>query len=114
MPDELHSLRYARWDDRFAHEKPYVVISDIQGLPEDRKTNISFMNAPEEIIHDVRGHEEDFNLDENGFVFIKHKFSDFDVYNPGLVEKFYKTEVEKFLKSKVDGVDQVVFFDHRV
>jgi len=114
MPDELHSLRYGIWDDRFKSEKPYVVISDLPDLPEDKRSNISFMSAPEEVIRDIRGREKDFNLDDNGFVFLNHQFPDFDVFDGDLIEKLYQPEVEKLLRSKIDGVDRVIFFDYRV
>ncbi|KAG4424071.1 hypothetical protein IFR04_002767 [Cadophora malorum] len=114
MPDEYQSLRYARWNDRFNTEKPYVIVSVLPGIDASQQSNIEFYEAPPEIIYDVRGRENDFNLDDNGFAFVNHSFPDFDVTNPDLVESLYQPEVEKFLKSHVDGVDRVLFFDHRV
>lgn len=78
------------------------------------KSNFVLSAGPEEIIHDIRGHEEDFNIDDHGFQFEKYDFSALDTHDSEKVERIYKPEVEAFLKQYIEGADRVEFFDFRV
>ncbi|KAB5562831.1 hypothetical protein GE09DRAFT_761510 [Coniochaeta sp. 2T2.1] len=112
--DEYHRLRYALWDDRFYHEKPYTIVSHLPQLDESRQANIKFGEGPDELITDVRGKEGEFSLDNNGFAFVSHAFPKFDPTDAESVEKNMYPVFEEFLKQHVQGVDRVHFFDYRV
>lgn len=107
-------LKYAIWDERFRREKPYTIVSDMPWLEDSLKTNLTFRYGPEERIADVRGHEEEFSLDENGFAYVSHEFPAFDVTDGASIEAMLYPQAEEFLRTKVDGVDRVYLFDHRV
>lgn len=65
-------LRYIKWDDKFLTEKPYHLYMDPPpGLP---VSNYSIIPGPLETIHDLRGRESDFNLDDNGFIVVRQPF----------------------------------------
>ena len=112
--DKKQRLNYIQWDDRFLVEKPYMIISDIPGLPNEKKSNCKFAPDPEETIRNIRGRESEFTLNDHGFQFVRHEFSDFDITSTDEVERKYYPEVEAFLKANIEGVDRVVFFDFRV
>jgi len=111
---ETHQLRYATWDERFRVEKPYTIVSDMPWLEGNLKTNLKFAMAPEEVITDVRGHENEFNLDDNGFAYLSYKFPSIDMFNEAAVKEILYPKAEEFLKTRVAGVDRVYFFDHRL
>lgn len=95
-------------------EKPYTIVSDMPWLEGTLKTNLKFAEAPEEVITDVRGHENEFNLDDNGFSYLSYKFPSIDMFNEAAVKEILYPKAEEFLKTRVAGVDRVYFFDHRV
>ncbi|KXX77209.1 hypothetical protein MMYC01_206378 [Madurella mycetomatis] len=112
--DQFCRLKYAIWDERFRHEKPYTIVSDMPWLEDSLKTNLTFRYGPEELITDVREHEGEFSLDENGFAYVSHEFPAFDVTDEALIEAMLYPQAEEFLRTKVEGVDRVHFFDHRI
>ncbi|KAL4248818.1 asaB hydroxylase/desaturase family protein [Abortiporus biennis] len=63
------------------------------------------------IIHDVRGRESDYNLDKNGFQFVKSQSEMKEFDNEDVIEKMYYREVEDLLKKEV-GASRVFVFDH--
>jgi len=65
-------LRYIKWDDKFLTEKPYHLYMDPPpGLP---ISNYTIIPGPVETIHNLRGREDDFNLNDNGFVVVHQPF----------------------------------------
>jgi hypothetical protein len=112
--DICAQIRYIQWQQLYTQEKPFQVHADI---PEDardkRKTNVVF-EEKDTIIHDVRGNEDQFSLDKTGFMYCKHQtaVTDFEVHQD--VEENYLPEVEKLLREKVEGVDQVFLFNWKV
>lgn len=112
--DQRVSLLYARHDDRFREEKPYVIASHMPKLKDCDMTNIPFSLVSSELIRDLRGRESEFTLDDHGFQIIKHKFATF---NPALTDSVEATllpEAERFLKANVKNRSRNHFFDYRV
>jgi hypothetical protein len=110
---EKRCFRYAKWTNRLQTEKPYTIISDLPGVTEDQKSNMTFHEGPEELVTDIRGREKDFTLDDHGFMVGKQSFPDVDMSSAEAIAT-YQMEVEKFIKANVEGADKVIFFDHRV
>lgn len=110
---EQATFSYIQWKDIYSDEKPYEILADLPTEASSAaKTNITLEKGSPVNVTDVRGLEEDFSLDKNGFAFIKHK-SDFTEFDKS---KFVETEflpniVEPFLKKHVEGADRIVFFD---
>ena len=112
---ERKSLAYLRWDDKYHKEKPYQIVSEnIPELDHLARSNITMVGGPEELIEDIRGREGSFILDQNGFQITKYQFAKIDYQSKDDVERVYKPEVERLLRTKVPGVDKVVFFNWRV
>jgi hypothetical protein len=64
-------------------------------------------------IHDIRGHENEYNLDKNGFQIVKSETSEKEFKDDEQIKTRYYKEVEELLK-KVTGAHKVVIFDHTI
>lgn len=67
-------------------------------------------------VHDVRGHEADFNLKENGFVYVNHssslRASQGDFLNDDLISSKYYADVEEVLRKRLPGVTAIHHLGH--
>src|SRR5579859_7578938 len=79
-------------------EKPHQYM-----FPHDPPRN--FQDVPREVeVYDIRGHEDEYTLDKNGFQVVKHDEK---------IKSGYYKEVEELLK-QVTGAHKVVIFDHTI
>ncbi|KAI9823557.1 MAG: hypothetical protein M1819_001164 [Sarea resinae] len=66
-------------------------------------------------LDDIRGRENDYNLDHNAFEAISHVPSDEkDFEDDNRVKQVYYPEVEKLLLEHVPGANRVFIFDHTI
>jgi hypothetical protein len=67
-------------------------------------------------IHDIRGHESEYNLDKDAFAVISHvpDSTEKDFADDESIKKNYYPELEKLLLENVPGSTKVVFFDHTI
>lgn len=89
--------------------KPWIEV-DIDPKTGDRRTNFSQEKRQFEI-ENVRGRENEYNLDTTGFRFHKHisSFKNFD--DEEAIKKEYYNESIHLIK-EVTGANRVVIFDH--
>jgi hypothetical protein len=107
---EIIRLSYIQWKDEFNVEKPYEVISQApEGFP---KSNFSVDFGPEEIIHDVRGQETKFNIDDHAFEIRMHSLT-LSSLDKETIEQEYLTSVKSLLEM-IDPGAEVYIFDWRV
>lgn len=65
--DELVRLHFLRPLPLYDEEKPYYIFADI---PEEfPRGNLEYEDGPEQLISDVRGHEHEFSLQQQGFMY---------------------------------------------
>lgn len=104
------TLNYIQWKEDFMTVKPYEVISEVPDGCQRR--NFSLGPGPEQTIHDIRGREDQFNLDNNGFEVRKHELltTSFDTKS---IQDHYLPAIESLLES-VDPGAEVCIFDWRV
>ena len=114
--DEAARLMYLEWQDLYHSEKPYQVFSSAvgNGALNAKPTNLVFKTGNEEIIHDARGKEETFTLDEHGFAFANNTTKITDFEDQIQIENVYLQEVDELIRHEVEGVDEVFFYDWRV
>jgi hypothetical protein len=112
MPNHQKTqLCYIQWQDDFRTQKPYQMLMDVpEGFP---KSNFSVSPEPEQIIHDLRGQETDFSLDDHGFCVENDMQEDLD-WNRETVESEYFSQVEAILKRAIGPDIRVHIFDWRV
>ena len=65
------------------------------------------------VVHDVRGREAEFSLDNNGFQFVHWPSVEKDFTNDDVIKEKYYAEVERILK-EVTGAKRVFIFDHTI
>lgn len=109
-------IKYMPWLEVYEKEKPFTILIDVPkgGDREDRRNNNIRFEEKSQSFSNVRGREQEFDLDDHGFVYRRRHF-DFDNYtDQASVENTFLSEVEEFLRAEMDGVDQVHFFDWRV
>lgn len=113
--DEYTRLRHLKWVDLYEKEKPFQIFVTLpDGVEDPRTDNLVFEDNVEQTIHDVRGNEDKFNIDNHGFQYVNHetKISAFD--SKDSIEQVYLPELEQLLKNSLVDADRVVFFNWRV
>lgn len=102
---------YFQWSDKFNSEKPYYLYMDApKGFP---TSNFSTVPGPAETVHDLNQRNEEFNLDDQGFMVVRQSLcvKNFDQES---VEKVYLPSLEKVLRGVVGQDAEIVWFDWRV
>ena len=108
------TLKFLQWQSLYETEKPFQIFIDIPDDAEDkRNTNLVFEDVPL-TVHDVRAIGEIRSIDDKGFIYRKHTSSVTNFSNRKLVDETYLPEIEALLRSQLDEVDRVFFFDWRV
>ncbi|KAI1376896.1 hypothetical protein F4677DRAFT_445214 [Hypoxylon crocopeplum] len=108
---ETVKLRYLEWNPLFEREKPYQIITNVPpGCP---TSNLSFRLFDEEQMHDVRGHEDEFNLDDHGFTFVKQHDA-LPQFSKDTIEEEYIPLMSEWLKKNIDDAEEVYVFDWRL
>jgi hypothetical protein len=115
--DFVTRFKYVLWDDLFLKEKPFEITIPIPpGAPDQRRTNLTFEYADEEIVHDIGEPSSDYKLDVHGFTYLKHqsqlRADQFD--DAEKINQIYIPECEELLKRYVDDVDQVYVYNWRL
>ena len=118
--DRLTRFNYFKWEPKFAHVKPYVLLMDKpaahHGFPE---TNFDVETGPDEVVVDMRGREAEFNLDRHGFAVRKSGWP-LGVELPlvgdaeGLVQDWYLPAMQRMLEDEFGDAIETFFFDWRV
>jgi hypothetical protein len=113
--DDTAHLNYLEWQEAYNTEQPYQIFiqlpKEYEHLP---TTNLVFHEGPEEVIHDVRGSEDCYTLDEHGFAFRAHTTEVQDWLDEATIKSQYFAELENLIKREVEGADKVVLFDYQV
>jgi len=69
------------------------------------------------VIDDIRGHENEYNLDKDAFEVFQNVSSatTYETFNSDeVVKKIYYPEVEQLVLAKVPGAHKVILFDHTI
>jgi len=109
-------LFYLKRLDLYKHEKPFEIYMDIPVDSPDQRTKNTEFEPGEQTIHDIRGREEEYEIDVNGFM-IRKLTASLDAqngYQKAQVESQYLPEVERFLRAEISDIDHIYFFDWRV
>ncbi|KAL8897523.1 MAG: hypothetical protein Q9207_007175 [Kuettlingeria erythrocarpa] len=115
LPRDVRSaIKYIKNSDLYRREKPFQILIDIpEDVPDQRFTNLVY-DAKEEIFHDVRGKEQEYSLNDNGFMYRQHNFGFDDYEDRSAVEAHYLPKIDQLIRAEVEDVDKVFLFDWRV
>jgi hypothetical protein len=84
----------------------------IVAAPGDRDTRSSVTPDPRRVtIHNGRHEANDFVLEQNGFVFVRHDTKVKDFYDEDEIRRVYYPEMVELIKAE-SGAKRVVVFDH--
>ena len=104
---ETASLRYIQWEEKFRTAKPFSIFGeDLEGLPQQ---NYRTDWGDPQTIHDVRGHEPEYSLDDNGFAYFKHRFELANLDTETL-EREYLPQVEALLMARIPKATEVKIY----
>ncbi|KAK5006470.1 hypothetical protein LTR28_006458, partial [Elasticomyces elasticus] len=105
-------LQYLASDPLYKKVKPLQVVPGY--LDCDGKSNVYLQPGETETIHDIRGKENEFSLDKNGFRYVKSK-TNFEEWNSQpKIGEVYLQEMEDLLRNQLEGCDEIMFFDARL
>ncbi|CAG7555136.1 unnamed protein product [Fusarium equiseti] len=116
MPgDAVADLCFIKELDRYRHEKPYLLfVGKPASAENEQNTNVELETVTDIPIHDVRGSQHKYNIDDHGFQFVSHQqtFSDFE--NEDLIDQQYLPQVQKVISENIPYAKKVFVFDWRV
>lgn len=107
------SLNFLERHDLYKEEKPYVLtFKPPDGFP---STNVKLDLHEDVEVYDIRGRENEFSIDQNGFALMKlnSQLSYKDFGEDEIVSKIYLKEVADALIKRL-GASQVQIFEHVV
>jgi len=110
MPDISTSVEHLADLELYKTEKPYAVILRLSDWNESIVTNnLQFKRHENIIVKDIRGKENEFTLDTQGFTILQHKssLSQFETWD---AIRSYQKETEEFLTNWF-AAEQVVTYD---
>ncbi|KAL1950715.1 hypothetical protein VTO73DRAFT_5839 [Trametes versicolor] len=91
-------------------EAPYQYVQE----PPAGKPSTNIGTDPQPVlVHDARGHESEFSLDQNGFQYVQWPSVESEFNDEERIKEKYYPEVEEILK-KVAGAKRVFIFDHTI
>ncbi len=90
---------------------PHNYVEPLPGVPQR-----NWGDAWEEVfLNDLRGEEQNFDLDHNAFDTYQHiKSAETEFTNDERIRSVYYPEVEKLLLDNVSGAHRVILFDHTI
>ena len=100
----IQETRFTRPHDVYGDFNYYLDPGD-GSLPEPQNVfkPSSFLDKPKDtrrmLVRDVRGKENQFNLDKNGFQFYRHVSKEKDFVDDKCIEEKYYPEVEQMVKA---------------
>ena len=107
-------LKFLKWQELYEIEKPFQVFINIPSHVKDRRTTNLVFEDVQVNIRDVRYLPNSFDLNQHGFTYIKHTTNVQCFTDRAAVEEQYLPEIEKLIRSNLEDVDRVHFFDWRV
>jgi hypothetical protein len=86
---------------------------------QDPRTSVKLSQGPSETVYDVRGQEDKFCLEKNGFVFLKHRSVTGELESRERIWKEYvevecRDVVAKAFGGRDGGVDEIIAFHEGV
>lgn len=108
------TLKFLKWQKLYETEKPFQIFINIPAHVKDQRTTNLVYEDVHVDIKDVRHCRTSFELNRHGFTYLKHRTKVQDFTQRSVVEAQYLPEVEELIRSNVEYVDRVHFFDWRV
>ena len=116
--DVQAQLHYLSPGVDFTKSKPPIQVVTRQSTVRDARTTVRISQGPKETIRDVRGREHEFNLERNGFKYVRDRprFQEWDSRDgiwTGYIEELKELVAREF-GGLAGGVDEVIAFHEGV
>jgi hypothetical protein len=113
MSAVVGQFNYFQWDPKFDHEKPYYLYTDPPpGYP---PTNLVTRPGKPEEIHDIRGREHHFNLDDHAFAFRRQNYPHaIKGVDEETITSQYLPSLAVLIKDLLQEDCEILWFDWRV
>ncbi|KAK5653466.1 hypothetical protein OQA88_8952 [Cercophora sp. LCS_1] len=103
-------FNYIQWDDLFEEVKPYQLYMDVpKGFP---TRNFTLKLGADETIRNIRGIEDQFNLDGNGFT-VRRQELNVKSLDKDSIEEVYLPSLETMIRDIVGQDSEIIWFDWR-
>lgn len=113
--DQLVKLNYLSMSSVHEAQRPYIALPGL--LKTVPRNNCKYECGPEQLIRDVRGLEEYFTLQDQGFTFRSWSPTDVNWKEEHQIENLYLPQVKELLRKELDIGDsfrRCEVFDWRV
>ncbi|OTA64111.1 hypothetical protein K449DRAFT_432627 [Hypoxylon sp. EC38] len=108
----LVQLRFLKPLEKYQNEKPYwLFVGKPDGVD---MTNVSLEAVSGIPIHDVRGEEQNYELDKHGFQFISHGLNFEAFHDDQQIESQYLPQVEEMILKNIPYAKKVFIFNWRL
>lgn len=105
-------LQYLKDDPLYETTKPLQITPNF--ADREGRTNVKLAPGETEVIKDVRGLDHGFDLDKNGFKYVKGPTKMQDWSSQPKIAQEYLPEIEALLRRELDGCDEIMFYDARI
>lgn len=112
--EEIAQVKYLQWQELYKREKPFQVFAEVPENSTERLSNLVFVDSPPLVIRDIRGKEEQFSLDQNGFMVRRYEVPSFEQVTEQDVRKNILPFFDKMIEQEIDDVDFFYCFDWAV
>ncbi|KAL6881403.1 hypothetical protein J3F83DRAFT_722158 [Trichoderma novae-zelandiae] len=115
MATTMATLGFIKPLELYDNEKPYwLFLAKPDHRPDVELTNVQLDVITGIPLHDVRGHEDSYSLEEHGFQFIKtnQTFQAFDSEQRIIDE--YLPQVEKVIRENIPYAEKIHIYDWRI
>jgi hypothetical protein len=101
--------------EKYLTTKPYFVNWPVHDTPGAEQTNLSHKIYNDIYINDIRGSENEFRIDTQGFQLVSHStaLTNDDFEDDSVIRAKYYPEIENLIKTTL-GATRVLVFEHTV
>jgi hypothetical protein len=105
-------LQYLKDDPLYKTVKPLQITPNF--ADKEGRTNVKLEPGLPETIVDVRSAGQQFDLDTNGFKYVKAPTGFKEWSSQPKIAQEYLPELEALLRNEIDGCDEILFYDARI
>ena len=107
---------YAKDSDTFLKQKPFMILTEFSASSRgdgsgSLRSNLEFQPFEPEDVANIRGQEDKFTLDQQGFEFCRQPTSFTAWQDRRAVEEIYLRDVADLIRDRIEGVKEVQIFD---
>lgn len=107
-------MKFLKWQALYEFEKPFQIFINIPAHVKDQRTTNLVYEDVQVDVNDVRTYPTSFDLNREGFTYLKHRTKLQSFTQRATIEDQYLPEIEGLIRSNVENIDRIHFFDWRL